>query len=54
MLQRLRKAKAPEPTDLQHLTAARHDVISERMLSLSPRWVLHHSRPQLDFQLQLN
>ena len=37
MLRQLRKPRRQEPPDAQHLQAARHDVISERMLSLSPR-----------------
>jgi hypothetical protein len=37
MLMQLRKPRRQEPPDAQHLQAARHDVISERMLSLSPR-----------------
>jgi hypothetical protein len=41
MLRQLRKPRRQEPPDAQHLQAARHDVISERMLSLSPRQAPH-------------
>lgn len=43
MLRQLRKPRRQEPPDAQHLHAARHDVISERMLSLSPRRAPHIS-----------
>ena len=45
MLRQLRKPRRQEPPDAQHLQAARHDVISERMLSLSPRSAFQTTPP---------